>query len=88
MGLPPSEATAQLTTAEESPGSAETPDGASGGPLGIVALEEVEGTLLPAALLAPTRNLYVVPLVSPVTTALRADPPTVAVRFPGVEVTL
>ena len=87
MGLPPSEATTQLITAEESPGTAVTPDGARGGPLGIVALDEVEGTLLPTAFWAVTRKVYVVPLLSPVTVVLRVEPPTVAVMLPGVEVT-
>ena len=88
MGLPPSEGADQLTAASVLPGTAEMFVGASGGPFGVVVADRDDGALSPTALLAPTRKVYGVPLVSPVTMALRAAPLTEAVKSPGVEVTL
>jgi len=62
--------------------------GASGGPFGVVVADRDDGALAPTALLAPTRKVYGVPLVSPVIMALRTVPPTEAVKSSGVEVTL
>ena len=89
IALPPSDAGAdQFTVASALPGTAEMFVGASGGPFGVVVADRADGALAPTALLAPTRKVYGVPLVSPVTMALRTAPPTEAVKSPGVEVTL
>ena len=55
---------------------------------GVTAFEGAEAGLGPTALVALTVNVYEVPLVRPVTMALDADPATVAVLLPGVEVTV
>jgi hypothetical protein len=56
-------------------------------PLGVTAFERGEAGLLPPALIATTEKRYDVPLVRPVTVADSDEAGTVAVMFPGVEVT-
>jgi hypothetical protein len=53
---------------------------------GVTALDGADGGPVPAALLARTVNVYDVPFVSPVTTAVVVVPPTVAVWPPGLAV--
>jgi len=61
IGLPPSEAGAvHETNAETSLGIANTSVGASGGPMGITALEGVELRLGPTEFVAVTVNVYAV----------------------------
>ena len=55
---------------------------------GVTAFDGAEAGLGPMAFAALTVNVYEVPLVRPVTIALDADPATVAVLPPGVEVTV
>ena len=55
---------------------------------GVTAFDGAEAGLGPIALVALTVNVYEVPLVRPVTMALDAEPATVAVLLPGVEVTV
>ena len=59
-----------------------------GGAVGVTGLDGVDGTLVPAALVAVTVNVYDVPLVSPVTVAVRLRGVEVATRSPGLEVTV
>lgn len=73
------------------PAVAETPVGAPGGeavPVGTTLLDALEAGLVPTELVAVTVNVYVVPLVSPVTVAVVVLPLTVAVTLPGEEVTV
>ena len=55
---------------------------------GVTAFDGADAGLGPTALVALTVNVYEVPLVRPVTMALDAEPAAVAVRFPGVDVTV
>src|SRR5438270_7423851 len=66
---------------------------AGGGAVGVTLLEGAEAAPVPTALVAVTVNVYVVPLVRPVTVAVvGAVPPagafTVAVPLAGLEVTV
>src|SRR5712692_5077802 len=56
-------------------------------PEGITAFDPPDW-LAPTLFIAVTLKLYEVPLVSPVTMAHVCEPPTVAVRPPGFEVTV
>jgi hypothetical protein len=78
----------QLTVAWRLPAVAVTPVGASGGPVGVTILDAVEAGPVPNALVAVTVNVYEVPLVSPLTTALLAEPPAVPIIPPGEEVAM
>ncbi len=55
---------------------------------GVTALDGADAGPGPAALVARTVNVYEVPFVRPVTTAVVVEPPTVAVMPPGLEVTV
>ena len=55
---------------------------------GVTAFDAADSALLPTALVACTVNVYAVPLVRPVTTALVVDAPVVTVAPPGVAVTV
>src|SRR5260370_39359005 len=74
--------------AEESPGTAVTPVGAPGGPKGVTAMDGAEGGPVAIALRALTVTVYVMPFVSPLTVALVAEEPALAVKPPGAEVTV
>ena len=56
--------------------------------VGVTAVEAADGGPVPAAFVAVTVNVYGVPLVRPVTVAVRAVPATLAVTPPGVDVTV
>jgi hypothetical protein len=60
--------------------------GASGTVAGTIELLELEALLVPTAFVAVTVNVYVTPLVSPVT--VNGEEPPVAVNPPGLEVTV
>jgi hypothetical protein len=51
-------------------------------------VEDVLGSLVPIALVAVTANVYDVPVVRPAITAEVLEPLTVAVKLPGVDVTV
>lgn len=68
-------------------GVAVTAVGAPGTVFGVTAELAADAAEVPAALVAVTLNVYAVPLVRPVTVAVVA-PVVVAVRPPGVEVTV
>jgi hypothetical protein len=53
---------------------------------GTIELLDADAVLVPAALVAVTVNVYVVPLVSPVTTS--GDEPPYAVKPPTFDVTV
>ena len=59
----------QPTVTMESPGTAVMPVGAPGtvAAAGVIAGEAAESAPVPTPLIAATRNVYVVPFVSPVT---------------------
>ncbi len=78
----------QRTTADASAAVAKTPVGADGtsGPVGVTAVDAVDGTLLPTALVAITVNVYGVPFVRPVTVHDRVV--VVHVRASGDDVTV
>jgi len=90
IGEPPfADGAAQVTFTVPSPAiAAWTPLGAPGTVAGVTAAEGAEAGPVPAALLAWTVKVYEVPLVRPATTALVLAPFTVAVRPPGLEVTV
>jgi hypothetical protein len=88
IALPPFDAGAvQVTVACPLPAVAVTPVGGPGTVTGVTEFDGAEAGPAPAALLATTVNVYEVPLVSPVTIAVVALPPTLAVRPPGDAVT-
>jgi hypothetical protein len=73
IGDPPLLAGAvQLTTAEALPRTGIPMVGAPGTPTGVTEAERADEALLPTALTATTPNVYVVPLVRPVTVMLIA----------------
>jgi hypothetical protein len=69
-------------------GVAVTFAGAPGTVAGVVAFDAVDGTPVPALLVAVTVNVYAVPLANPVTVAVVVEPGTVAVAPPGEAVTV
>ncbi len=70
MAEPPSlEGAVQLTASEVPDRVAVTAVGAPGTAAGVTAVDAVEYAELPAELVARTRKMYEVPLVSPVTVA-------------------
>jgi hypothetical protein len=87
MALPPFEMGAvKATLAFKLAEVATTLVGAPGTVLGITEAEELEATELPALVVATTVNVYVVPLVKPVTTIGELEPE--AVILSGEEVTV
>ncbi len=89
MGAPPLETGAvQLTVACAFAAVALIAVGAPGTVAGVTELDGVDAALGPTALVAVTVNVYAVPLLSPVTTALVALAPTFAVNPPGDDVTV
>lgn len=68
------------------PAIAATLEGTLGPAAGITAAEAAEAAELPTVFVATTRNVYDVPLVSPVTVQL--TPEVEHVRLPGVDVTV
>ncbi len=73
MGLPPSDCGGvHDTTADASPGLAETAVGGSGRVAGTTGVDEVDTGPVPTAFVAVTVNVYAVPFVKPVTVALGA----------------
>jgi hypothetical protein len=68
------------------PPTALTPVGAFGTVAGTTELLVPDGVLVPCALVAVTVNVYVVPLVSPVTVI--GEEPPVAEKLPMLEVTV
>ncbi len=89
MAEPPSFAGAvHVTVAEASPAVADAPVGASGMVIGVTALDGIDAGPVPAALVAVTVNVYVVPLARPENVAVVTSPAVVAVRPPGLDVTV
>jgi hypothetical protein len=89
IGLPPFVAGAvQNTVALAFPATALTPVGAPGTVTGVTEFDAADAGPLPTELVAVTVKVYAVPLVSPVTVALVALPPAVAVWPPGDAVTV
>ena len=78
----------QLTEACVLPAVAETLVGAPGTVAGVTVLEGVDALLPPTLLVAMTVNVYAVPLIRPVTVAVRVPPDHVAVWPPGLVVTV
>src|SRR5258706_9821 len=70
------------------PSVALTPVGTPGTVAGVTALDAEDGTLLPAAFVATTVNVYDVPLVRPVTSVERTPAPTVTGVPLGLGVTV
>jgi len=85
IGDPPEEGIDHVRTAAEFWMAAET-IGAPGTPLGVTGLEGKDAAPLPKILMPATVKVYTVPFVSPFTVAV--VPVLVAVRSPGLEVTL
>jgi hypothetical protein len=85
--LPLPSAAVQLTAAVLFPAVAMTEVGAVGVPTTML-LEGAEAGPVPAAFVAVTVKVYAVPLVSPITMALLALPPALAVTAPGEDVTV
>ena len=84
MALPPLFVGAvQVTVAWALPPVAVPIVGAPGTVAGVTELDAAEAALLPMALVAKTVNVYAVPLVRPVTVAVKVEPPTVVVAPPG-----
>jgi hypothetical protein len=89
IGFPPSVVGASHDTeAEPSPAAATTPEGAPGTVAGVTALEGSDDGPVPAALIACTVNVYIVPLFNPVIVVLVVDPPTLFTAPPGFVVTV
>jgi hypothetical protein len=89
IALPPFEAGAvHETLACDVPPVAVTLVGAPGTVAGVTALDGADAGPAPAAFAATTVNVYVVPLVSPVTVAEVTDPATVDDAPPGAAVTV
>ena len=85
--LPPFDAGAvNVTVACVFPGAADTPVGAPGTVAGVTLLDGPDASPVPFALVAVTVKVYGVPFVSPVTVSELPGP--VAVKFPGLEVTV
>jgi hypothetical protein len=78
---------AHVTVACRSPGAAVTLVGAPGGPVGLTVLDGADAEPVPIAFVAVTVKVYAVPLVSPVTVAVRA-PVVLDVNPPGEDVTV
>ena len=78
----------QRTTADASAAVAATAVGAdgTGSPVGVTAVDAIDGTLLPTALVEITVNVYGVPFVRPVTVHDKVV--VVHVRAPGYDVTV
>ena len=75
-----------VTDAEESPTAAVTPVGAPGRSIGVTLFDGVDAGPVPAAFVAVTVNVYVVPSISPVTVVL--VPAVLVVTPPGDDVTV
>jgi hypothetical protein len=60
--------------------------GAPGTPIGVTEFDAVEDELVPAAFVAVTVNVYVVPLLKPV--IVIGDAPPVAMKLPMFDVTV
>ena len=89
IALPPLlDGAVQLTIAEPSAGAALTFAGADGTVTATIEFDGAEAVPGPLELVATTVNVYVVPPVSPDTTALKVVPFTVVVSPPGDDVTV
>jgi hypothetical protein len=64
-----------------------TPPGLVGVP-GVTGFDAIDGRLVPTALVAVTVNVYGVPLLKGLTTAVSVVAPTLAVTPPGDDVTV
>ena len=60
--------------------------GAPGTPIGVTEFDAVDDALVPAAFVAVTLNVYVVPLLKPV--IVIGDEPPFAVKLPMFDVTV
>jgi len=75
--------------APPSPAVAVTLDGAAGGPIGVMAVDPLEGIELPTLLVAIAVKVYAIPFVSePVIAQLVPGAATVQVNPPGDDVTV
>lgn len=75
--------------APPSPAVAETPVGAAGGPIGVMAVDPLEGVEFPTLLVAIAVKVYAMPFVSePEIVQLVPGAATVQVKPPGEEVTV
>ena len=87
IALPPLDTGAlHETVAWPSLGAALTPVGAPGTDAGVTAGEATDAALVPIEFVAVTVNVYAVPSVRPVTTAV--VPVVLAVKPPGDDVTV
>ena len=83
-GLPFEAEAVNAIVADPFPGVADPMPGAPGGPAGVTVVE-LEAGPVPTALVAVTEQVYIVPLVSPVTTIGAVAPD--AVTGPGRQLT-
>ena len=88
IGLAPANEGVQLTRAEPAPGIPTTLVGGAGTPFGVTLADAEEAGPLPMASIAVTVNVYWLPLVRPVMTALVCVPGALMVAPPGEAVTV